>query len=85
MKCNLIHPPILIPAGKCPHSLMGTTDKEIVAWASLLRSTVSPMLTRSALRYWVRQSFYIFSTEHEYVCDRINTLIKEPKCNVTVK
>lgn len=76
---DITNPPIIVRAGRCPYDLSGTTDEEILTWVSKLRENVSGMLTVRALRYWVRHSYCIFSDEHRYVCDRIDTLVREPK------
>jgi len=79
MTPDITNPPILVHAGRCPYELTGTTDEEILAWTKKLRSTVSKMLTISALKYWVRHSFSISSEEYRYICNRIDVLVKEPK------
>tara|TARA_Y100001937_G_C6876390_1_gene222819 strand:- start:67 stop:324 length:258 start_codon:yes stop_codon:yes gene_type:complete len=76
---DITSPPIIVQAGKCPYDLGGTSDEEILEWVSKLRENVSSMLTVRALRYWVRQSYCIFSDEHQHVCDRIDVLVREPK------
>ena len=63
---------IHIPAGNCPHRLNSIDNESVFAWANQCRDTFknkdNSLLTRNALKFFVRQFFPIFSEEHNSVC-----------------
>ena len=79
MHIDITSQAIITPAGACPHKLEGTSDEQVLAWVKRLRGSVSKMLTKKALRYWVRQSYGIFTDEQSIVCAKIDELVEEPR------
>jgi len=79
MHLDITSPAILVPSGRCPHKIKGTSGEDVKEWVNLLRDSVSEMLTKQALKYWVRHSYDIFTEEHSVICMKIDKLVKEPR------
>jgi ribosomal protein L1 len=84
MILDITSPAILVPSGRCPHMIRGTSSEDVMAWVKVLRSSVSEMLTKQALKYWVRHSYGIFTDEHKVICMKIDKLVKEPRGYATI-
>jgi uncharacterized Zn finger protein (UPF0148 family) len=69
---------ISTPAGKCPANLADTDYGTVEEWAGkILRhgEAKNVVYAVSALRYWARQFYEIFSEEHKLVTQHLNDIM----------
>lgn len=75
---------VIAPAGKCPFVLAGTSYEEVMGWAQAVRGRgfdKSEYYTVSALKYYARYFFDIFSDDYLIVeghLENINKVGNEP-------
>ena len=70
---------IVVPSGKCPFFLEGTDMKSVKEWVNKI-CTNAPDGTNyapSALRYWIRHSYGVNSTEYQRAANTLDCLLDE--------
>ena len=70
---------IIIPSGRCPHLLEGTDKKSVSAWVSLVNDSSPAGVTyaKSALRYWIRDTYDINGPDFKAAAASLDILIDD--------